>query len=442
MSYTLIKVGDFVSKFYDIEEYEEYFRSRDLRGDRVILHSDLNNFFASVETLESSGLEDIPLAVCGDVEARHGIVLAKNELAKRYGIKTGETVSSALEKCPLLTIRSVRYGKYVTESRRVREIYLSYATRVEPFGIDEAWIDVTELAKRRNKKDIFKAGFLIADEIRKRIKKETGLTVSIGVSFNKTFSKLASDLKKPDAVSVISPDDFRDIVWEMPVGALLYVGRRMREELLRMKILSVGDLAAQKRRELKTAFGKMGELLWDRANGYDFSSVEAYTDGDDTKSISCSTTTPYDVVSAEEANSVLITLADEVSRQLREREIYSSVVKLFVKYSDFSTIVRQEKLSLPTSSSENIFSVASRLFRFNVDFSLPVRSIGVGVECFSETVGEQISAFSLINETSLDKILDKTRKKYGEKIIQKASVLKNERLSSFNAKHVAFNSGI
>ncbi len=437
-----MKAGDFVSKFYDIEEYEDYFRSRDLRGDRVILHSDLNNFFASVESLESGCLDDIPLAVCGDVEMRHGIVLAKNELAKRYGIRTGETVSSALKKCPFLIMKSVHYGKYVTESRRVREIYLSYATRVEPFGIDEAWLDVTELAKRRNKTDIFNAGFSIADEIRGRIKKETGLTVSIGVSFNKSFSKLASDLKKPDAVSVISPDNFKNIVWGMPVCNLLYVGRRMREELIRMKILTVGDLAAQKRAELKSLFGKMGELLWDRANGFDFSSVEDYGEGDDTKSISCSTTTPYDVLNVEEADSVLISLVNEVSRQLRERNIYSSVVKVFVKYSDFSTIVRQEKLAYPTSSSENIFSISSRLFKFNVDFSLPVRSIGVGVEGFSETVGEQISAFSIVKETPLDRILDKTRKKYGEKIIRKASVIKNERLSSFDGKRVAFNSGI
>lgn len=427
--------------FYDIEEYEKYFKTRDLKGRRVILHSDLNNFFASVEGLGSVKFDDVPLAVCGDVEARHGIVLAKNELAKKYGIKTGDTVAKALEKCPLLAISSGHYGEYVNKSRSVREIYLSYATRIEPFGIDEAWLDVTDFALRMNKDNVFEAGVAIAEEIRRRIKKETHLTVSIGVSFNKTFSKLASDLKKPDAVSLISPENFKDTVWNMPVGNLLFVGRRTREELCRLKIFTVGDLAAQKRKFLKDVFGKSGELLWDRANGFDLSPVDFYDKTDGTKSISCSTTTPYDVVTLDEANSVLIALSSEVTRQLRERGAYCSTVKIFVKYSDFTSIVRQEKLSKPTSNSQNIFFVSSRLFNSSVDFSLPVRSIGVGIEGFSETVGEQISVFTP-QETPLDKIIDKTRKKYGEKIIRKASVIKNESLSSFDAKHVSFNSGI
>ena len=159
--------------YYDFEEYENYYNSRDIKKNRVILHSDLNNFFASVESLYSEELKDVPLAVCGDKEARHGIVLAKNELAKKYGVKTGDTISKAKEKCPSLVTRSCHYGDYVSTSRKVREIYLSFATRVEPFGIDEAWLDVTELSKRENKNDIFKAGFNIANRLREKVKRET-----------------------------------------------------------------------------------------------------------------------------------------------------------------------------------------------------------------------------------------------------------------------------
>lgn len=426
--------------YYDIEEYEKYYKSRKIESERVILHSDLNNFFASVETLFSKELKNVPLAVCGDKEARHGIVLAKNEIAKKYGIKTGETISSALRKCPFLVTRPCRYKEYVLQSRKVREIYLSYATRVEPFGIDEAWIDVTDLAKRRNKEDVFQAGFSIAEEIRLRVKNETGLTVSVGVSFNKSFSKLASDLKKPDAVSVISFENFRMITEKLPVESLIFVGRQTKETLFRMKIETIGDLAKMKRITLRNTLGKSGEKLWDTANGYDFSEVSFYNSEYNTKSISKSTTTPYDVKNIEEANSVISSLSEAISGELRERRLFSSTVKLFVKYSDFTSFVRQEKLILPTSQTKDIYTVASMLYKRNVDFSLPVRAIGVGAEELSENIGEQMSVFFEKNE--LDKALDFVRGKYSNTAIQRASVIKNNRLCDFDARHICFNSGL
>lgn len=425
--------------YYDIEEYENYYNRRDITSNRVILHSDLNNFFASVESLFCNELKDVPLAVCGDKEARHGIVLAKNELAKKYGVKTGETISKAKEKCPSLVTRSCRYGDYVLTSRKVREIYLSFATRVEPFGIDEAWLDVTELSERENKNDIFKAGFDIANRLREKVKSETGLTVSVGVSFNKTFSKLASDMKKPDAVTLISFEDFKERIWSLPVESLLFVGRRTKSELKRLKIKTVGELAMTKRLSLKEELGKSGETLWDIANGFDFSPVSFYGLNEKQKSVSQSTTMPYDVTTYEEADSVLIALSDTVSENLKRERFYSSTVKIFVRFSDFTSFVRQVKLPTPTSLSRDIFMYASRLFKTNVDFLKPVRAIGVGAEDLRENVGEQLS---FVFEENVEGALEKTRKKYGENIIQRASVLKNSKLCEFDKKHVCFNSGI
>lgn len=427
-----------MKKYYDIEEYEYYYRSRDPKGDRVILHSDLNNFFASVEALSDPSLKKAPLAVCGDIEARHGIVLAKNELAKKHGVKTGDTVNEAKRKCANLVLRPTHYGKYVKYSRVVREIYLRYATRIEPFGIDEAWIDISELAKRKNT-DVFKAGELIAEEIRNTVKEETGLTVSIGVSFNKTFSKLASDLKKPDAVTVISYADFKNIIWQMPIGDLLFVGKRTMESLKRLKIEKVGDVARAKRITMKNEFGKFGESLWDRANGYDLSPVAYYYNDDGTKSISNSTTTPHDLESSEEVCAVLTPLAEEVTQQLRERRIKASTVRLYIKYSDFSSFVKQIKIA-PTDSTEEVLFSAFSLFEKNCDDFIPIRSVGVGVENFSSASVEQIDIFHLPSD--LDETVDKLRKKYGDGIIKRANVIKNTSVTSFNKKHVAFNSNI
>ena len=431
-----------MSIFYDIEEYEEYYRSRDKKGGRVILHSDLNNFFASVETLFSKELKKVPLAICGDKEARHGIVLAKNELAKKYGVKTGDTISLALKKCPFLVTRPCRYEEYVKESRRVREIYLSFATRVESFGIDEAWLDVTDLAEREKDEDVFSSGERIAHKLRERVKAETGLTVSVGVSFNKTFSKLASDMKKPDAVTVISFKDYREKVWGLPVESLLFVGRRTKEELKTFKIATGGDLARQKRILLKNELGKSGELLWDTANGFDLSPVEYYHKITPTKSVSVSTTMPYDATSFEEANSVISTISDGISEELRHRNTKGGVVKLFVKFSDLSSFVRQEKLPERTYSSLDIYLAATSLFKENVDFSRPVRALGVGVDDFAEMSDEQMSIFSGDTDSTLDRVLDKTREKFGDRIIQRASVMKNSRLSEVDKKHVCFNAGL
>ncbi len=422
-------------EYYDFEEYEEYYRSRNLHFDRAILHSDLNNFFASVESLSEPFLKDIPLAVCGDSELRHGVVLAKNEVAKRFGIRTGDTVGNAKRKCPELVIRSTHYSDYVKYSRRVREIYLEYATRVEPFGIDEAWIDISELVKLKGG-EFFKTAREIADEIRKRVKSEIGLTVSIGVSFNKTFAKLASDMKKPDAVTVIPYNGFREMIKNISPSNLLFVGKQTSQALDRLKIRTIGELARHKRIFIKSELGKSGEDLWDRSNGYDISPVSLYHNAQSTKSISNSTTVPRDIVTYEEAFSVLNPLCDAVAQQLRERCERAAVFKIYVKFSDFSSIVRQMKI--PPSDSTNVFfTKATELLRKNCKPPFSIRSIGVGVEDF---VGvDAVTRDMFYQSNKLDFLLDLLKVKYGDDIITTAGIMKNKDVITFDKRHVAFS---
>ena len=235
--------------------------------ERVILHCDCNNFFASVETLLNPSYRGIPMAVCGSQEDRHGIVLAKNEEAKKYGIKTAETVFSAKKKCPYLVIASPHYDEYEKYSMKLNAIYGEYTDKVEPFGIDESWLDVT--ASRR----LFGTGEEIAELIRQRVKNEIGVTVSIGVSFNKVFAKLGSDYKKPDAITAISKENFRQIVFPLPVSDLLFVGKKTTEELEKIGIRTIGDLASTSKDMLRYKLGKMGDMLYDYANGLDSSPV-------------------------------------------------------------------------------------------------------------------------------------------------------------------------
>ena len=235
--------------------------------DRVILHSDLNNFYASVECLYNPELQGKPVAVCGSQSSRHGIVLAKNYVAKAMGIKTGEVIWQAKQKCPGLIVVPPNFSLYLKFSRLATEIYRDYTDLIEPFGIDESWLDISSSA------GLFGSGEKIAHEIRNRIKEEMGVTVSIGVSFNKVFAKLGSDLKKPDAVTIINQANFRQKIWPLPAKELLYVGRATSKKLDRVGISTIGAIAAAPREFLVNLLGKWGEALWVFANGYDVSIV-------------------------------------------------------------------------------------------------------------------------------------------------------------------------
>ncbi len=423
----------------DIQIKDEYHNSLKITDDRVVLHSDLNNFFASVETLLEPSLKDVPMAVCGNEKERHGIILAKNEKAKRYGIKTGETVKSAREKCAELVTRPSRYPEYVKYSRCVREVYLKYTPLVEPFGIDEAWLDVSAFAKRRGGV-LFEQAQNIAEEIKAEVYHKTGLSVSVGVSFNKIFSKLASDMKKTGCPTVISPDNFRSVIGALPVREILYVGRKTEEVLKRNRFFTLADVARQRRSYLKQIFGKFGETVWDFANGHDFSPVSVYTPKEETDSVSNSRTLPYDITNFEDAQSVLFSLCESVCERIKERGMFCKTVRISVRTQDLHTITRQAKRNSFTDSVFEIFSDVSRLLRENVDFSNPVRSLGVALEDLQSASFEQVSVFDTqVKKNAVDAVLDSLREKYGDGSVKRARDIVKRELSHFDKKHPAFN---
>ena len=290
---------------------------------RVILHCDCNSFFASVETVLNPAYRSVPMAVCGSVEARHGIVLAKNELAKKYGIQTAETVYSAKRKCPGLVIAEPHHGEYMKFSRRVNEIYARYTDLIEPFGIDESWLDVTASQK------LFGTGEEIANRIREDVKREIGITVSVGVSFNKVFAKLGSDYKKPDAVTVISEENFKDIVYPLPVSDLLFVGKKTAETLRTMGVRTIGQLATVSESVLKNKFGRGGEMLYKYSRGLDDSPVSP--EREEAKSVGNGFTFRHDLVTREECRIGIDFLSEEIGRRLRAKGLKCATVQLTIK---------------------------------------------------------------------------------------------------------------
>ena len=279
---------------------------------RTILHSDCNCFYASVELLHHPELRGKPVAVGGDPEARHGIVLTADYTAKRYGVKTGMALWQAKQVCPDITFLPPRMDLYLRFSRMAQEIYADYTDKREPYGIDESWLDVTDSATLKGD------GFHIAQEISSRMKKELGITVSVGVSFNKIFAKLGSDYKKPDAITTMYEDEFQRKAWCLPVSDLLYVGNATNKKLYSMGIRTIGDLAKSDETLLVRKFGKMGSILWAFANGYDESPVKLENTSAPVKSVGNSITTPRDMETDEDVKIVLYILAESVAARLRE----------------------------------------------------------------------------------------------------------------------------
>ncbi|MDD6095651.1 MAG: DNA polymerase IV, partial [Clostridia bacterium] len=330
---------------------------------RTILHSDLNNFFASVECHLNPSLNGHPVAVAGNPEMRHGIILAKNYEAKKFGVITGEALWEAKLKCPDIIFVPPHYDKYMEYSEAVREIYHSYTDLVEPYGLDECWLDVTGSEK------LFGNGKSIADSIRERVRRELGVTVSVGVSYNKIFAKLGSDMKKPDATTVIPQDSFREIVWGLPARDLLYIGRSTGEKLRRYGINTIGDLAKTDTALLSYILGKNGVMLKAFANGEDMSPVSNIAAKSLIKSVSCGSTASRDLVCEDDVKILLMELSSNVSRRLREYGFVCKTVQLHIRNKDLSSFVRQQKLSYPCRTSEAIYTSALELFRKNHSFS-------------------------------------------------------------------------
>ncbi len=389
--------------------------------ERIILHSDLNNFFASVEAVKNPLLRGKCFAVAGDPEKRHGIILAKSQEAKQFGVRTGETIWEARQKCKDLILVKPDMPAYHHYSKLVHEIYRQYTDKIEPFGIDEAWLDVSGSTR------LFGCGAKIAYEIRKKIREELGMTVSIGVSYNKIFAKLGSDLNKPDATTIISKDNFKSIVHPLPVSDLLFVGRSTKEKLYQHGIRTVGNLAETDPNFLKLLLGKLGTTLHQYAIGSEHIGVDVL-EPPEVKSISNSVTSAKDLATHEDVRVQLMLLAEQVSSRMRHKHLHGNLITLFIRNVHLHTITRQRALSLPTNNAAEIANECYDLFLQNYDLSVPIRCIGLGVSKLSPDSGDlQLTLWDLNNERAkeqtLDQTVDQLRDRYGFNCIVRGGCL-------------------
>lgn len=391
--------------------------------DRTILHCDCNSFFASVECVFRPELWDVPMAVCGDPESRHGIVLAKNEHAKKYGIVTAETVWQAKKKCPELVLVPPHHDRYNEFSKRINEIYCEYTDRVEPFSVDESWLDVT--GSRR----LFGDGKTIADTLRRRIKEEIGVSISVGVSFNKLFAKMGSDYRKPDATTVIDRENYRQILYPMPVSNFMFVGHSAATTLGRMGIRTIGDLAASDRGCLVAALGKMGGALHDSANALDNDPVRLFTDQREVKSVGNGMTFPHDLSNKEEVRNGLLYVTEPVAARLRAHGLFCRTVQLTVKYPSLKVVVRQRPLPHPTRLVSDLLDGAWELLGECWQEGTPLRSLTVTASRLSANADEQLCLFeeetpqSRERQETLEDTVQQLRDKYGKTSVKRCAVL-------------------
>ncbi len=400
---------------------------------RVILHGDLNNFYASVECLLRPELKGQPVAVGGNEERRHGIVLAKNYLAKSFGIKTGETLWQARRKCPALIVVPPRFDLYLLFSAKVRKIFDSYTNFVEPFGLDEAWLDIS------GKKIDLEKGRQIADNLRFKTRQELGITLSVGVSYNKIFAKLGSDYKKPDATTVISRENYRSLVWNLPVRSLLFVGAATEARLAELGILTIGALARTPKELLVSLLGKNGETLWCFANGEDNTPVAESLSQRQIKSIGNSITTPRDLKTPEDVRIIFYVLAESVASRLRGANLSCNGVQIQIRDKLLYSFERQAKLNRPSCSSGVLAKKALDLFNKSYQWRQPLRSLGLrAIDLETPQDCRQLSLFDDIalreKEENLNRVLDDLRRRFGYNCIGRAIVYEDKDLAGLNPK--------
>ena len=393
-----------------------------ITSDRAILHIDMNNFYASVECMLNPSIKNLPVAVCGDEEERRGIVLAKNYLAKEKGVVTGEAIWEAKIKCPNLVTVPPRFDEYVKYSRLAREIYERYTDQIEPFGIDEVWADVT--GSRR----LFGEPHVIADKIRRAVKSELGLTVSVGVSFNKVFAKLGSDMKKPDAVTLIDRENFREKIWDLPSSALLGVGRATEKNLASVGIRTIGQMARAPIELFRIRLGKCGETLWKYANGLDESEVVTRVADMPDKTLGHGLTAPSDLLNDGEVFRFILELCQDVGHSLYLFDKKAMGVMISVKNNALNVRQWQCKLSVPTQSPSQIAKEAYSLFLRKYDWLLPVRAVSVrAINLVSNDTPYQLDIFAdtekIAKIEALDRTVEALRHKYGEGIIRNACLI-------------------
>lgn len=399
--------------------------------DRIIFHIDCNKFFASVECLHRPEIREFPVAVGGSAERRHGIVLTANQIAAKYGVKTAEPLWQATQKCPNLIVVPPNYPLYVRFSGLVREICKDYTDKVEPFGLDESWLDVTD-----NVKDFTEAEAL-AHSIRERIKFELGITVSIGVSWNKVFAKLGSDYKKPDAVTVFSPENFKEKIFPLPCRDLLYVGAATEKKLKGRGIYTIGDIARTGPDALCSFLGKNGIMLYAFAAGLEDTPVKDVCHERGVKSVGNAVTAPRDLVSFEDVKLTFTVLAETVARRLRDQGLRSKTISISVRDNTLRTFSRQIHLSSPTSSAETLTNTAMKLFKADMEEPFKVRSIGI---CAGELCDNDCTVqFDLFGEVQkneraerLEKTMDNLKYRFGGDCIKRASLLCDVKLTDFD----------
>ena len=387
---------------------------------RIIFHIDQNCYFASVEMISRPELRNVPMAVAGDAKVRHGIILAKNEPAKKYGIKTAEAIWQAQAKCPDLVLVDAHHEKYEFYSKKLREMYSEYTDKVEPFGLDECWLDMTGIVSDYDEAEE------VALEIRNRVKEEFKLTCSVGISFNKVFAKLGSDYKKPDATTVFTDRNWQEKIWPLPVSDLLFVGKHTADKLAKINVKTIGDLAKTDVEFINRYLGKNGVGLWEYANGLDDSPVAESGYKRIPKSVGNSTTTAEDMTSDRQIERTLHMLSESVASRLRRHGLKGTVVQITVRDRDLGIYEKQGILYRATDDAKDIYQAARDLFKNSYDWNKGVRSIGVRcTKLVRSDSGEQLSLFAeaqkIERDERLNKAIDDINRRYGTGVIRSAA---------------------
>mgnify|MGYP000870436598 FL=1 len=402
-----------------------------MNRDRRILHCDMNSFYASVELLSRPDIKDKPVAVAGDPDSRHGVILAKNELAKKFGVVTAETIQSARRKCPELVTIPPHHNKYHEYSHMLNSIYLEYTDLVEPFSVDESWLDVTASEM------LLGDAKIIADNIRERVHRELGLTLSVGVSFNKIFAKMGSDYKKPNATTVISRENFKELLWSMPVSEMFFVGRATASKLSNFGIHTIGDLAHADQMLLSNTFGVHGLNIYKYANGLDNDPVKAYDNREDIKSVGHGMTFRRNLRGDDDIGLALTELTDKVSTRLRRHEKWARGIKVEITTPEFKRFSKQKRLPNPINSPAAFRKTAFELIKELNHVNRPIRLLTVtAIDLTDSPDGGQLTIFSMGASTdekstnekdeNIAKAMDEIRNKFGKSSIKFAHVIGND----------------
>lgn len=402
--------------------------------ERIILHSDINHCYAQIEEMKYPALRKIPMAVGGFEEKRHGIILAKNDIAKTYQIKTGESLREAYAKCPDLKIIHPNYEEYIYYTEQVKDIYREYSDRVESFGLDEAWIDVS------GSSTVFGDGYTIAKTIQQRVFQEIGLTISTGISFNKIFAKLGSDMNKHLGLVEITKDNYQEKVWPLPIGDLLYVGRATVKKLQEYHIETIGDLAQLPDGWMMDHFGKVGEILSCFARGEDVSEVALSSYKEPEKSVGNAITAIKDITCFEEAKLVYYVLVESVASRLRDGGLRGKVITISLRNKDLISFTRQKKIAQATNLTNDIMPVVLNLLKTHYSFSMPLRTIGVSISDLEDDKGyAQLNLFVSEEEQRkqrrLEETMDLIRSRFGYQKARRCSMTLDKDLTGFDPKN-------